>query len=309
MLDYMVSRYQSLPVSPNRLRGWLITWLTQQQAWCRDARFSAAFPWRETGLPQRYFLQRELHIEGHRYLTGPRYLGGDPDQPFIDVVAMDGAINHQVACAIVQAWQALNPRYLRILLPAAHLAIGTPDQLIFLNHPESLSAITRPDISLLPATRKDYPVCLTTINRAYRASWRALPAIRHQLLATDKRELAKDIAQGNVFLIICQGMLVGLIICAMRRVGFIEGFQILDEVILPAYRGQGLAAHAQQLLLRQLHHRYGDSALLTGAILPGNAPSLRSAEKAQRRCVLKYHFFTPDDFQPGQQMMSEEEGK
>jgi GNAT superfamily N-acetyltransferase len=309
MLDYMVSRYQSLPVSPHRLRGWLIEWLTQQQAWCRDARFSAAFPWRETGLPQRYFLQRELHIDGQRYLTGPRYLGGDPDQPFIDIVALDGPINHQIACAIMQAWQPLHPHYLRVLLPADHLAIGIPDQLIFLSHPDSLSGITRPDVSLLPATRKDYPRCLTTINRAYRASWRALPAIRHQLLATDKRELAEDIAQGNVFLIICRGVQVGLIICAKRRVGFIEGFQILDEVISPAYRGQGLAAHAQQLLLRQLYHRYGDTALLSGAILPGNAPSLRSAEKAQRRCVLKYHFFTPEDLQAGQQILSDEDGK
>ena len=304
MLDYMVSRYQSLPVSPHRLRGWLIKWLTQQQAWCRDARFSAAFPWRETGLPQRYFLQRELHIDGQRYLTGPRYLGGDLAQPFIDVVALDGPINQQVACAIMQAWQALNPQTLRVLLPADHPAIGFTDQLIFLGRPDSLSAPTGQDVSLVTATREDYPVCLTTINRAYRASWRALPQLRHLLLATDKRELREDIAQGNVSLIVSQGQLAGLIICAMRRVGFIEAIQILDEVILPEYRGRGLAARAQQLLLQQLDQRYGDSVLLTGTILPGNTPSLKSAENAQRRCVLKYQFFTPADLSAGQRVMA-----
>lgn len=306
MLDYMVSRYQSLPVSPNRLRGWLTDWLMQQQSWCRDARFSAAFPWRETGLPQRYFLQRELRIDGYRFLTGPRYSGGDLAQPFIDIVALDGPLNQQAACAIMQAWQAINPLRLRILLPATHATVGTTDQLIFLNPPDALAAFNGHDISLVPATRIDYPVCLTMINRAYRASWRALPQLRQILLATDKRELREDIARGNVFLIIFRGVQAGLMICARRHVGFIEGFQILDEVILPEYRGQGLAARAQQQLLQQLQRRYGDSVLLTGTILPGNTPSLRSAEKAQRCCVLKYQFFTPADLGPEQRVMSDQ---
>lgn len=306
MLDYMVSCYQSLPVSPNRLRGWLIDWLTQQRAWCRDDRFSAAFPWRETGLPQRYFLQRELQINGYRYLTGPRYLGGDLAQPFIDIVALDGAINHQVASTILHAWQALAPRTLRVLLPATHAAVGTTDQLIFISPPGSLSPLTEQKISLVSATQREYPLCLTMINRAYRASWRALPQLRNLLLATDKRELREDIAQGNVFLIVFQGVPAGLMICARRYVGFIEGHQILDEVILPEYRGLGLAAHAQQLLLRQLHHDYGETVLLTGTILPGNTPSLRSAENAQRYCVLKYQFFTPADMRPGQRVMSDQ---
>lgn len=299
MLDYMASLYRNLPVSSDRLSGWLVSWLAQQQSWCHDPNFSARFPWRETGLAPRDFLQRELCINGHRYLTGPRYLGGDLTQPFIEVVARDGALDHAIASAIMQAWQPLKPLRLRALLPITHPAIGSTDQLIFLSHSASLSVDAMPDLLLQPATRQDYPACLAAVNRAYRASWRALPQLRHQLLATSRQELRDDIAQGHVFLIIWQDLLVGLMICVRQQVAFIDGFQIMDEVIIPAYQGRGLAARAQQLLLQRLYHHYGETALLTGTILPGNIPSLRTAQKAQRRCVLKYQFFTPADLRSG----------
>ncbi|MEN4797379.1 N-acetyltransferase [Pantoea agglomerans] len=295
MLDYMVSLYRTVPVSSERLSDWLASWLAQQQTRCHDHHFSAAFPWRETGLPQHAFLQRELTINGQRYLTGPRYLGGDPAQPFIEVVARDGIIDYRVASAIMQAWQPLKPLKLRILLPATYPDIGITDQLLFLSDLASLSVPVDEDISLVTARRKDYPACITAINRAYRASWHTLPHLRDQLLATSRQELREDIAAGHVFLIIWQGIVAGLMICVPRLLTFIEGFQIMDEVIMPAYQGRGLAARAQQRLLQQLHHHYGEKALLTGTILPGNTPSLRSAQNAGRRCVLKYQFFTPAD--------------
>jgi len=299
MLDYMMTHYCALPVSSDRLSGWLTDWLAQQQSWCHDPAFSVVFPWRETGLPQRTFLQRELKINGHHYLTGPRYLGGDIAQPFIEVIARDGPLDGGVASAIMQAWRALQPRRLRALLPVSSPRIGTIDQLIFLSHADSLSATLTQDFFLLPAVRQDYPACLAAVERAYRASWRALPQLRHQLLATSRRELREDIAQGHVYLIIWQGELAGLVICARREVAFIQGFQILDEVIVPACRGRGLAAQAQQHLLHQLQADYGADALLIGTILPDNAPSVKTAQNAQRRCVLSYQFFTPADLRSG----------
>lgn len=298
MLDYMVSLYRTVPVSSDCLSDWITSWLAQQQTRCHDHHFSADFPWRETGLPQHTFLQRELTVNGQRYLTGPRYLGGDPAQPFIEIVARDGPIDYAVASAIMQAWQPLKPLKLRILLPASHPDIGLNDQLIFISDSAALAAPPGEDISLVKAGRKDFPACLQAINHAYRASWHTLPHLRDQLMATSKQELREDIAGGHVLLIVWQGMLAGLMICVRRRLTFIEGFQIMDEVIMPGYQGRGLAARAQQLLLQQLHHHYGEKALLTGTILPGNTPSLRSAQNAGRRCVLKYQFFTPADLAP-----------
>ncbi|EFM18061.1 MULTISPECIES: hypothetical protein [unclassified Pantoea] len=298
MLDYMMSLYRAVPVSSDCLSDWLARWLAQQQTRCHDHHFSAAFPWRETGLPQHTFLQRELRINGQRYLTGPRYLGGDPAQPFIEIVARDSVIDYAVADAIIKAWQPLKPLKLRVLLPATHPDIGFTDQLIFLSDP---AAVTKPpdkNISLVKAARRDYPACLQMINNAYRASWHTLPHLRDQLMASSKQELREDIAAGHVLMIVWQGMLAGLMICERRRLAFIEGVQIMDEVIIPAYQGRGLAACAQQRLLQQLCHRPGVQELLTGTILPGNFPSVRSAQSAGRRCVLKYQFFAPADLGP-----------
>lgn len=298
MLDYMVSLYRTVPVSSDCLSDWIASWLAQQLTRCHDHHFSADFPWRETGLPQHTFLQRELTINGQRYLTGPRYLGGDPAHPFIEIVARDGPIDYAVADAIMQAWQPLKPLRLRILLPASYPDIGLTDQLIFISDPAALASPYDEGISLVKAGRKDYPACIQAINHAYRASWHMLPHLRDQLVASSRQELREDIAGGHVLLIVWQGMVAGLMICVPRRLTFIEGFQIMDEVIMPAYQGRGLAARAQQRLLQQLYHHYGEKALLTGTILPGNTPSLRSAKNAGRRCVLKYQFFTPADLVP-----------
>ncbi|WP_288475055.1 N-acetyltransferase [uncultured Pantoea sp.] len=295
MLNYMVSLYRTVPVSSACLSDWLTRWLAQETLRCHDHHFSAAFPWRETGLPQHTFLQRELSINGQRYLTGPRYLGGDLAQPFIDIVARDGELDHTVASAIMQAWQALSPLKLRILLPASAPDIGVTDQLVFVSDPASSCGPDDPALSLVTASRRDYPVCMTAINRAYRTSWHKLPHLRGQLLATSSQELRDDIAGGHVCLIVWQGRVAGLMICVPRRLAFMEGFQIMDEVITPAFQGRGLAARAQRCLQQQLSQRYGPAALLTGTILPGNLPSLRSAQNAGRRCLLKYHFFTPAD--------------
>ncbi|AMG56732.1 GNAT family N-acetyltransferase [Pantoea vagans] len=295
MLNYMVSLYRTVPVSSECLSDWLTSWLAQQLARCHDHHFSAAFPWRETSLPQHTFLQRELTINGQRFLTGPRYLGGDPAQPFIEIVARDGALDYAAAAAIMREWQTIRPLKMRILLPATDPDIGITDQLIYLSVPGLHSASHDDEISLITACRKDYSLCSSAINRAYRASWHTLPHLRDQLMATSRQELRDDIAGGHVFLILWQDMVAGLMICVPRRLAFIEGFQIMDEVILPAYQGRGLAARAQQRLLQQLHHYCDHDAMLTGTILPGNTPSLRSAQNAGRRCVLKYHFFTPAD--------------
>lgn len=299
MLDYMVSLYRTVPVSSDCLSAWLARWLAREQSRCHDHHFSAAFPWRETGLPQHTFLQRELTINGQRYLTGPRYLGGDLAQPFIDVIARDGALDFAAADAIMRAWQVLNPLRLRVLLPVTHAEIGVTDQLLFLSDPASLPEPVTGELSLVTASRRDFPACLAAIHHAYRVSRQTLPHLRDQLQATSRQELREDIADGHVRLIVWQERMAGLIICVPRQTAFIEGFQIMDEVIIPACQGRGLAASAQRLLLRQLYLHHGERALLTGTILPGNLPSLRTACNAGRRCVLKYQFFTPADLRTG----------
>ena len=87
-----------------------------------------------------------------------------------------------------------------------------------------------------------------------------------------------------------QGERVGLIICDQGEVAFLKGCRISEEVILPAYRGRSLASRAQRLLRKHLYQLTREACLVTGTILPENFPSIRTAEKAGRTCVLRYEF-------------------
>jgi len=89
----MLSQYAELPLSQKTLHCWLEKWIYEQEERCTDSAFSARFPWQETGLPQSYFLQRKLCIDGRYFLTGPRYKGGDINSPFIDVVASNAGMD------------------------------------------------------------------------------------------------------------------------------------------------------------------------------------------------------------------------
>lgn len=68
MLNYMLSEYADLPLPREILRNWLEKWIYEQEKRCADKTFSARFPWNETGLPQEYFLQRKLNIDGRQFL-------------------------------------------------------------------------------------------------------------------------------------------------------------------------------------------------------------------------------------------------
>ncbi|WKX25677.1 GNAT family N-acetyltransferase [Tatumella ptyseos] len=98
------------------------------------------------------------------------------------------------------------------------------------------------------------------------------------------------IIKDNTYIINHMGNQVGLIVCEKRELVFFEGFFILEEVILPSFRGSSLASRAQHLLQNQLYQLFGKDCLIAGTILPENLPSIRTAEKVGRICVLKYEF-------------------
>lgn len=74
---------QTYLLPQKNLHSWLENWINNQEERCADNAFAARFPPKETGLPQSYFLQRKLCIDGRYFLTGPRYKGGDINRPLL----------------------------------------------------------------------------------------------------------------------------------------------------------------------------------------------------------------------------------
>lgn len=289
MLAFMLSQYAELPVPQETLFCWLDKWLSEQEKRCVDKTFSAQFPWKETGLPQDYFLQRKLNINGRQFLTGPRYRGGDINSPFIDIVASDSNIDSSVLKFISQEWAQLKPQYIRILTPGHDKVQGITDQLIYASclsgAPEYNDTVT-----LRAAEYADFKWCRQALIDGWQHSLSVMPALPASLLSVDDEELHHHISEGAAYIIYEEGIRAGLIICEKAEVAFLRGYRISDEVILPAFRGRSLASRAQCWLRHYLAHSSQDICLMTGTIVPENLPSIKTAEKAGRTCILRYEF-------------------
>lgn len=290
MLSFMLSQYAELPFSQKTLQSRLEKWIYKQEERCADSAFSARFPWKETGLPQSYFLQRKLCIDGRYFLTGPRYKGGDINRPFIDVVASNAGIDDSVLKAISLEWTELKPQHIRQLTPGNTTLQGVTDQLIYASCLTNEPKYYDDALSLKPAEITDFEWCQQALLEAYQHSWSTIPALSGSLCPVDNEDLGNHILKGHAYIVHEQSDRVGLIICEPGEVAFLKGCRILEEVILPAFRGRSLASRAQRLLRNHLYHSSRETCLITGTILPENFPSIRTAEKAGRTCVLKYEF-------------------
>ena len=291
MLSYMLSQYARLPVPEFTLRSWLKQWLSEQESMCTDRSFSARFPWRETGLCQEYFLQRKLKIDGKQFLTGPRYQGGNINKPFIDIVGMDSDLNHTALELISKEWSQLRAQYVRILVPGQSFPQGIPDQYIYATSFSEPPEFNDKSLTLQVATYEDFDWCCQALGDAYKHTWQTVRELSaSNLVAVDDEELCDHISEREVYIIYENDVRAGLLICQKGNLAFLRGYRITDKVILPAFRGRSLSARAQRLLYRLLTHSDSELSLYMGTIIPQNIPSMKTAERAGRTCILSYQF-------------------
>ncbi|HBW8579936.1 TPA: hypothetical protein MFM61_003110, partial [Klebsiella pneumoniae] len=103
-------------------------------------------------------------------------------------------------------------------------------------------------------------------------------------------ELCDHISEREVYIIYENDVRAGLLICQKGNIAFLRGYRITDKVILPAFRGRSLSARAQRLLYRLLTHSDSELSMYMGTIIPENIPSMKTAERAGRTCILSYQF-------------------
>jgi hypothetical protein len=145
-------------------------------------------------------------------------------------------------------------------------------------------------ITLKTAAIADFEWRLQALAEAYQHTLSTIPALTVHLCSINHEDLLSHILQGNAYIVQEQGVRAGLIVCEKENVAFLKGYRITEEIVLPTFRGRSLASRAQRLLRNHLYHFSGEACLITGTILPGNCPSIRTAEKAGRTCVLRYEF-------------------
>jgi len=294
----MLQQFSGLPVELKTLSKGLKAYISEQLRWCEDLDFSANFPYLERGLPQSFFQQKVITCNGNEYLTGPRYAGGDINKPFIDLVASSAPLTRRAAKAIMAVWHPLGAHSIRVLrIPNTENA-GKIDQCFY----AGVSANVNNDINfrqstvfLEKATSKQLNWCMETATRSYSDTYLHLPSLKDKVLPVEADDLSDDIAEGNVYIIMLGDTRVGFIICEYGCRAFISGHWITEEVVLPQFKGQRIAAMAQNELYRIMDTTQAQPITLWGTIEKSNFPSIRAAENAGRKNVMEYVFMKEGD--------------
>ncbi|HEE1233103.1 TPA: hypothetical protein R6486_005361, partial [Klebsiella pneumoniae] len=146
-------------------------------------------------------------------------------------------------------------------------------------------------LTLQVATYEDFDWCCQALGDAYKHTWQTVRELSaSNLVAVDDEELCDHISEREVYIIYENDVRAGLLICQKGNLAFLRGYRITDKVILPAFRGRSLSARAQRLLYRLLTHSDSELSMYMGTIIPENIPSMKTAERAGRTCILSYQF-------------------
>lgn len=294
MLDYLLTRFSHLPIPQHALRAWIQEYLDTQFGYCHDSQFSALFPYRELDLPQDFFLQYLVQVEGEQYLTGPRFYAQDISRPFIEVIAASAPLTASAANAIFTHWAPLGTSTLRTFSPLVSSASPARlDNYLYVAAVKDIAA-TPSHCHLSMATSVDLDWCEQAAALAHDHSRQKTPELSSAVIPASRESVLDCINDELLFIIEHQGQRAGLIAVAPGQQAFIKGYEIQEEVILPEAQGQGLAAAAQQGVAQHLARQAPD-ALLLGTIDGVNVASQKTASKTGRHPAAAFYFHDRED--------------
>jgi GNAT superfamily N-acetyltransferase len=252
-----------------------------------DLEFAATFrdaaP--DVGQPASAYLHRWLPLRtGGTVLVGIRYLGMDPDLPFVGVAGADRVLGQHDLDALrtlaVEQFSAFRPRFVMLetadpagawagTRPERRRLAGELGQLRRRPVPDRLQAVARHDV--------DHHERYVEV---WRSEWRADPARRRWGRPESRDDLQALADQGLLLDLLVDGAWAGVLAAEPAVRWGVRGATVVELLLDPAFRGQGLGAHLSTLLARALP--LPDEQLLLGEVHADNRPAYRAALAAGR---------------------------
>ena len=268
------------PALAEELDFWLNTAATDL-AYARE--YAARAPY--SGEPPAQYLDRWLPLgTGGHVLVGPRYLGRDPDLPFVGVSASDrvlGPADREALVAVaVEAFAAFDPGF--VLLNAADPVGAWPG-----TSPEMRHVVGR----VGDLRRRPLPAGLAAVARSdtdfydryvgiHEAHVQQDPAHARHARCETREDLQELVAHGLVFDVLVDGVWAGALAAEPGVRRGVRGMTVVELVLDLPFRGQGHGRHLSTLLARALP--VPDETLLQGTVHYDNLPAYRSALAADR---------------------------
>ncbi|MFT4977157.1 MAG: L-amino acid N-acyltransferase YncA [Myxococcota bacterium] len=277
--------------SPQTLRSNLTVWLDRECLRVTDSRFGERFA---AGCPipgavPADYQQRILALPGlGASLLGIRFIGGDTDQPFIDLLAWSQLPTdwRPAIAAISEHFALFEPRSVRVLLAEPPpMPAAEPDQLWLAARLSTVRSSTPPPLEVEAGGPED----AAGVAAAIAAARAAAPELSDHLSPASAAELGECEA---VVRLRRDGVWAGLAAARSGQQWALFGYEVVEEVLAPEARGQGLGPRLQRALAAALPAE--PDLPLFGTIHAKNAPSLATARRCGREVVGGWWFIPAD---------------
>lgn len=258
-------------------------WLQEEVRRCSDPDFSRLFSDHIAleGIAQADYNHRLMRSRDGTLLGGIRFYRRNIARPFVEIIAHSFANLASLRAAVASEWRSFSPTHLRLNVPA-HRFPAADAQLDISIHFASYRELSKaglPPISLTPMS--DINAAAAVATGVYDQLALENPELAEAIGPADASDLEACHESEGLFAIrpTPAGPLAGLLAVRPATIDWIEGDEVVEELILPEWRGKGLAASAQQTLGRRRQRR---ATVLIGTIDRLNTASRRTALRAGR---------------------------
>ena len=258
------------------------------------------------------YAHRHVRVGGRSLIGGIRFYGHDIERPFVEVIAHDfadvegGAARSgteslaRLAEAVASEWSAFRPLHMRLRVPPSGTVPPNAqvDTHVFVARYSDMAA---PDGRVRLAPFADLNGAMAMVRERFAAMDRDEPALRRNVSSIEPDYLTELHAEGRVHAIVPTALRrasdgaarnpeapVGLLAVAPGGVDWIDGDEVMEEVVAVEHAGHGYAASAQAAFAALPSN--DPAALLVGTIDALNVASRRTAERAGRVNVMDYLF-------------------
>lgn len=265
------------------LRFWLST-AAQDLDHARS--YAAAAP--QSGEPAEAYLERWVPLAtGGHVLLGPRYLGCDPDLPFVGVTGSDRVLGP----ADAEALREIARRDFAPFDPGFVLLVTSDDLDGVAAWPGGRPAMRHLAGRLGDLRARDVPASLTTAPRRDTSFYDDYRRIHEEHVARDpeharrarfedRADLRELAAQGLLHDVLVDGAWAGIVAAQPDSRCGLHGATVVELMLDHPFRGAGHGRHLSVLLARALP--MPDAQQLFGSIHVDNVPAYRAALAAGR---------------------------
>jgi len=274
--------------SSNRVKNWL----DQQLTFLNDQDFARLFSDNIDcfAVQPVAYNHRLIQTTAGALLGGIRFYGLDITRPFVEVVAHSFSDFDRLRKVVANEWRVFAPQFVRLTAPAQTLP--TPDAIL------DVSIHGAPYGKMMPPNGE-----LNLSSPADTAQIEPLVQARYQRIKHDQLELGRNIGaasiedlsdchkDGGLYVAYVheQQSPIGVIAVRDSGIAWVQGDEVLEEVVVAQYSGNGYGAQMQMALAHARGQTMPDR-LLVGTIDHLNHASRKSAERAGRPEIMRRVF-------------------